>query len=683
MKKNPVTLALIILPAIFLVFGLTFHRTWFSGDPEYAYLLNGINIANLKSVGHTDNPGTPVQVYSAVVLRCAHFLDFSEKAELQKAVLANPDSYVELERKISIIINAIMMLILGIVSFLFLKNIWFSLILQATPFLSSNLIEHAFTKVSPEPVLIFTVAVFIIAMLAYYRSKDRNNRRYPWIFAAIAGFGLATKATFLPLVIIPFILLEGWKRKFTYLLAIIPAFVIFTAPAIPEYPHMAKWFLGLSTHTGTYGQGNAGIIDPLKYIADLGAIIVNNAALAILLFCGILVVFFSFLHGEFRKKIEEHIELKFIIAILVAQLLGILMVAKHYHANHYLIPEISLIGILVVFSLLYFKEIFRDRNARWAKSVPGVVFGVLLAGSLLNIPYLQAADHGYVITNEEYSAVMQRIDKEYPGYLKTYYYPVSINPFSALRWGSVYSRQYNLPALLSLYPKGIFYDTRINAFQLWEGEIPADELVRNYGGKILLIGGPMSPEEKQKVLAGGLSLKTLYFGRTQAIYEVDTVNSALFQGIVSSKPLWTYECNADTLTPDKTFFVENGRTWKNSWNESADAARSGTWSVKLTGENIYAMEHMIDSVAPGQQYRISAWRKGGNNKAFVVACSPEKGGFYKQSANYLSIDEKGWEQVVLNLTIPVDFKGNKLKLYLWNDSGNTVYYDDFTVARTK
>ncbi len=683
MKKSLVILAFVAMPVIFLVAGLNFHRTWFSGDPEYAYLLNGINIANLKSVGHTDNPGTPVQMYSAVVLRVTHFLNFSEKAELQKAILSNPDYYVELERKISVIINALMMLFMGIVVYRFLKNPWLSLILQVTPFLSSNLLEHAWTKVSPEPVLIFTVMVLMVLLIAYYSSTNRQSRWYPWIFGAVVGFGLATKATFLPLAVIPFILLEGWQRKWIYVAAIVPAFVLFTAPAIPQYPHMAKWFLGLSTHTGTYGQGGAGIIDPLQYISALGSIVENNLAMVLVIVAAAIFLFLMFLKGDFRSQIKNNPEIRIVLALMTAQVLGILMVAKHYHANHYLIPDNSLTGAVIVFSLLYIRKDSNGLKPEITNRSPLFACLFLVLGSFINVPYLQEADHGYIITNEEYTKVMDQVKHDYPDYVKAYYYPTSINPYSALRWGSVYSRQYNLPVLQQIYPEGIFYDTRINAFQIWETVITPDELIREYGGKILLIGGPMNPEEKQKVISGGLSLKNIYFGRTQAVYEVDTANSILFAGLLASPALWSYECNVDTLSSDKQFFIQNGRKWRNSWNESGDAPRSGKYSVKLSGENIYAMEHYVDSVAPGQQFSISAWRKGGGSKAFIVACSPVSGGFYQQSANHMRVDANGWEQVMLNITIPPDYKGNTLKVYLWNDSGETVYFDDFCITRRK
>lgn len=540
MKKGKHVLAvsiLMILPVIFIFYGLNFNRTWFSGDPEYAYLLNGINIASLEVVGHTDNPGTTVQIYSAMILGVSHFLDASKKNALRHVVLKNPDHYVELERKVSVIINGATIFMLGIVSFFFLKNIWFSLILQITPFLSSNLLEHAWTKVSPEPALVFTIAVFIMVLLAFYCSAHRQNRFYPWIFALICGFGLATKMTFLPLMIIPLILLEGRKQKRIYLSALIPSFIFFTIPAIPQYPHMVKWFLKLSIHTGIYGQGDLGVISPLRYINDVGEILKNNIALTVGILISLALLFIPFIKGNFRNRTKMHTEMKFVTAVLTAQLFGILMVGKHYHSNHYLIPEISLSGLLMVFVILCLGKFFIEKRVWIFNLLPAGILCVLITISLLNIPYLVEADHGYRITNEEYSLVMRRIEKEYPGYVKTYYYPTSINPYSALRWGSVYSGQYNLPALRALYPEVIFYDTRIHAFQLWKTELSVEELVCKYGSRILLIGGPMTEEEKEKVSKGGLALKELYFGRTQAVYEVNTADSVIFNSPAKANPL--------------------------------------------------------------------------------------------------------------------------------------------------
>jgi len=234
---------LLVCPSLFMFFALSFNRTHFGNDPEYAYLLNGINIGILKPVGHTDNPGTTVQIFSAIVLRCAYLAQPDKSEGFQKFILRNADRHIELERKVLIAINGIVILLLGIISFNILRNVWFSLVLQIMPFTSANLTEHIFTKVSPEPVLLIPTAALVLLILSYYFSIIRDEKKYALFFALVGGFGLATKATFLPLILIPFLLLSNLKLRKRFLLFIGLFFIVFTLLAVPNYPHIAKWFL--------------------------------------------------------------------------------------------------------------------------------------------------------------------------------------------------------------------------------------------------------------------------------------------------------------------------------------------------------------------------------------------------------------------------------------------------------
>ncbi len=681
MKTILLKLSLIILPVTFLVIGLNFNRTSFSGDPEYAYLLNGINIATLHSVGHTDNPGTPVQIYSAVVLRVAHLLNFKEKEELQTDILRNPDYYVELERKILVSMNALMLLFLGLISLLLIRNVWLSLILQATPFISSNLLEIVFTKVSPEPLLVFIIMIMILLVLRLYVDYDKEKKNFAVFFGIISGAGLATKATFLPLAILPVLLLRQRKHKLLYLAVIIPSFVLFTFPAIPEYPHMAKWFLGLTTHTGTYGQGGTGFIDFGAYFKSLPEIIMNNLAMSLALL-GALALCILVIVKEGPKNLVSSKPVRFAISIAIIQFLGILMVAKHYHTNHYLIPCISLTGLFWVFTIHSIKEIpsFIPHSIHKFLAPGVLVIMMLFAASTKN--YLEAANHGYIISNQETEKVNTRLKTEFAGYVKAYYYPVSINVYSALRWGSVYSRQLHLDALKRIYPDGIFYDIRINRFQLWEATLPVEELVKEYGPKILLVGGPMSKDELISLENAGLSLKEIYYGRIQSIYEVDTTKSSLFNDV--GKPeIWSAFCGAETISDDEQWFQEPGFKFQNSKNQSSEQVRNGSFAAKLPYRDTFAMSIEIDSVVPGQRYKFSAWRKGPEGTSFLVASSVKEGEMYQQNGESLKTDEKGWSKILLDLNIPENFTPGKIKFYLWNSTDAPCYFDDLELKRIK
>lgn len=514
---------LLIIPIAFLIIGLNFHRTKFSNDPEYAYLLNGLNTATFRAVGSTENPGTTVQIYCALALRISHLLETDHSDDLVTAVLKNPDYYINLERSGLIVINALIVLLLGIVVFKYTKRLWFSLLLQIAPLLSSTTLEHVWTKVSPESLLLIAVNIFIILIVRFYYDQDQENKRYPWFFAAICGFGIATKLTFLPLIVIPAFILPLKKQKKTFVFALIPMFILFSINAITQYPHMAKWFFGLSVHTGVYGAGKIGIIDPAQFVNDFVLIFITNISLSVSLLIGLVSILFLMFKKPLKQWLKEHPSSVFLFSVITAQLIGIFMVAKHYHSNHYLIPVISLAGINLVFVLLTLESMIRDKYLKIFRNIQALLVLLIVCLSLMNIPYLKAADKGYKITNKEYDLLQENLDTNYKGYIRTYYYPTSINPYSAFTWGNVYSRNVHVKKLEELYPDAVIFDARTKSFSIWGDSISIDALMQRFRlNRILIIGGPMNKEEIKKMKDQGFVLNEKYYGRWQAVFEIDS-----------------------------------------------------------------------------------------------------------------------------------------------------------------
>ena len=63
---------LVLACALLSVCGMTsgmMRRPYFLDyDPEYAYLLNSLNLLEMSVPGHFDHPGTPLQEFGALVL---------------------------------------------------------------------------------------------------------------------------------------------------------------------------------------------------------------------------------------------------------------------------------------------------------------------------------------------------------------------------------------------------------------------------------------------------------------------------------------------------------------------------------------------------------------------------------------------------------------------------------------
>ena len=674
---------LFIIPLVFLYIGLQFDRTKYGTDPESAYLMNGLNIATGKAVGHFDNPGTTVQVYSSVVLQITHFLRFND-LDLQTDVLQNSEFYIEVLRKSLIVFNAGILLLLGIAVFLLLHNFWAALLLQVAPFMSVTLIEELYTKVAPEPLLFSSVAILIIMMVKYYTSPAPDSKKYAILFGMLSGFGLATKMTFLPILIIPFIILNGNRNKWLYAIAVIPSFIMFTLPAAKGYMHMAKWFLNLGTHTGTYGQGSAGIIDPVQYFNSLVLIAKNNIALVTVLAIGIVVLFvFRFAFTDFKES-KWRKEFYMLLAVLVAIAGSILMVAKHYHSNHYLFPALSLSGFaLVLVYLLVNRNLQAQKTTLFRFSLPATVV-LIVAFSLTNIPTLTLAYKGYRMSNQSTDETLALLDRDYKDYVKVYYYPVSFNEFSSLRWGNTYSRLYSSAKLMELYPDGLFYNTWAKSFQLWETSIPAGEFVKKYGGKILMVGGPRTYEELMVVKDAGLKLKKIHEGRVQVVYEIDTAKSVFFKEISYSGPTkWKLSNSFESFSDDNHWImVDDDRFCKNS-GLTKEKPRTGSYSFALPSLDTYAMEYELRNVKPGQIYIISIWRYGGSDQASVVVSSKQAGQFYAKSKGFTETDKNGWGKLFLTIKVPEKFTEDRLKVYLWNHGNSPAWFDDLEIIQYK
>ncbi|MEZ4906836.1 MAG: hypothetical protein R2771_04140 [Saprospiraceae bacterium] len=642
MKKYLSTLFLLVIPTIFIYFGLNFNRGMYGGDPEYAYLLNGLLIDEGKYVGHIDNPGTPVQIYSSIMLAVSDFFIGDKNESIETNVLKNPDPYLEIQRNGFVILNGILFFLMGLLIFYHSGIIWLALILQLSPFLSSNLIEHAWTRTSPEPMLILATGIMIFALIKYYYSRTKSWKYYPIIFSLISGLGLATKATFFPIVLIPLFIFFNKKEIKKYLLWIIPSFIFFTLPALPLYPNMAGWFFRLAFHTGTYGHGKSGLIDFSQYGTDFFNILKNNIQLGISIGLFFVFIFIEILNGKFKQTFKQSLSFRLFFSIGIAILSGVFFVAKHYHANHYLIPVNSIIGIFAVTLIWYLNEKYNLIAS--LKFLPLILTMTFVFSAFLNIPSLKTANWGYIITDDEYIEVNDRLNNEYKDYTKFYFYPVALNKYSALRWGNIYSRQKFTPALEKLYPEGLFYNYQKDKFEFWETQLLPNEILNSYGNKLILTGMPLSSEQKDNLKTNGIILNNIYEGRVQAIYTINVNKSAFFKQ-KNLNTLRTILFDPDSISTDEMTIRDGKYSVASNYQISEDFSFNSNKSSKLSGENQFAFTFELDSLDKNQEYIISVWCKGNRSgKTVIVASSLNSDIFYINSSEIIDRDDDGWEK---------------------------------------
>ncbi|HOX23541.1 MAG TPA: hypothetical protein PLL10_08760, partial [Elusimicrobiales bacterium] len=243
-------LLLAVIPAIIILFGLALRNArgpYFLAsnmDPDYAYLVNSLDMATVGMVFHLDHPGTPVQALGAAVLKLAH--PFLNEGELAKAVLSEPELYLRLLGSVFLCFSAAGCFVSG---FLLLKSfgeLWLAISAQLLPLAFA--VNWGLGRVMPEPFLVAAAAV-MCALLA----RGAESGRYSCAALGLtAGFGLACKLNFLPLFICPLFVLGpmGIARYAAYALV---AWGVCTVPIVEHYHVLWAWALRLVFHGGPYG----------------------------------------------------------------------------------------------------------------------------------------------------------------------------------------------------------------------------------------------------------------------------------------------------------------------------------------------------------------------------------------------------------------------------------------------
>ncbi len=323
-------------------------------DPGYVYLVNSLNLIQLNSIGHIDHPGTTVQVAGAVILRLLLITDSNSR--ILNRVFSNPEFYLIIINKVLVLINCIALYLLGLFIFKTTSDIYLSILLQLTPFISFQ-IFYGLVIVAPENFLILS-ATCINALIFYYIYSPRaENSLYKLslVSGLICGFGIVSKLNFLPVCVIPLILLRGIKFKGFFILFTGIFFTIFFLPAISNINSFWSWVQKLIFNVGIHGLSNPAEFSILVFLNNIVIIFSGD-----LIFTGVyILIIISLLFVRNRGKIENIFvkERKALISIFAAMTLQVLIVAKNYlpYAQYYIIPSLMLTvsGLAISISILY------------------------------------------------------------------------------------------------------------------------------------------------------------------------------------------------------------------------------------------------------------------------------------------------------------------------------------------
>lgn len=466
---------LLFIPLFYLFLGYYFHQIiglYFlrTADPECIYFMSGLCVANGKfMLGHIDNPGTPLQYLAALVFRGVYFFR-SHHVPFNNDVLSNPDMYLHALNLTMTSIIALFMYFAGKITFRISNNLTYSVLFQLTP-LFTNLIYLNIARIVPETLIPVPILLTVLLILFLFYHPDEGKKIKPAIlFGLVSAFGLSIKLTYLPIWIIPFIIINGWKNKLIYSGTAFLSFFVFAIPVTLQYKRFWGWTKGLFLHSGKYGQGESNFIDWKSFGTNLVNLWNENQFFFYVLILLILVSLATFFNS-FKKR-NNSLPQKVSFALILAALLQIIMVCKQYESR-YFVPALMLIPIALIMIIEQIQDIFPVISKYKIGQITVVVamFGYFYGQQpvvhslsvVLQERSMQKMKALHYFQNIETDALKFVVTSDYgaplPEYALTHSY----------RWAGRY-QDFFKPVLAEIYPNSYVYFPWENSMNFWGKE---------------------------------------------------------------------------------------------------------------------------------------------------------------------------------------------------------------------
>lgn len=509
--------AIVVIPALMFCLPLilrSYYGPFFLGynsDPDYAYLLNALNIINAIPPGHTDHPGTTVQLLGSVglLLKWLSHLATGGHLGMNEFVLRYPEESLG---AINLLLN-----ILIFIAFCFSSMSIYRAMRGIGPVLAFQLsllipiqVKLSLFRVDPEPLLVFTVLV-LSGLLVRYQISDQAappRFRIPVFVGVVMGFGIATKITFIPIVLLV-AFFPTLRERLLATCGCITSFLLFTLPIITKYPKMFSWFGALATHKDQYGKGDVGLPPLAKLMANLLELIQKEPFIFIFLTCYLI---FLVAKNCSAKQSGTHKSYRLLALGAIVIIVQVVMTIKH-PGVHYMLPAITLTALLNAVLIDTLKNnpdisIFLIGNYLFYSMIfAGIIYGSYVTKSWAN-------DSEKYIKNE--IALSNKINSMSGCSAITYYRASSIE--YALAFGNEYSSFSFARELSTIYPDKLFYHLWSGVFYNYQSVVSTpninDLLSRNQC--LLLVGVPMDES-----YGNNLNLTLLGSTKLSAVYKLE------------------------------------------------------------------------------------------------------------------------------------------------------------------
>jgi hypothetical protein len=683
---------LCIVPVIVIVFNYFFVKNqgkFFMNwtDPTYAYLFNGMNLADgHMEIGHIDHPGTTIQMAAGVIIKVTHMIA-GRNPDLTTDVLTDPERYIHIISFVFILLCAVFVFYLGKIIQRVSGNTALAVFFQAGVIISFITI-FCMAEVRTEPFLIIGGLVLTAVMFSFINEQEIGTKRmygYSLKFAAVLAFLIVSKITSVPLIILPLFMLRGWKSWIVYSIALLAFTALLMFPILSKLGIFFEWIGKLYHHTGLYGLGEERVINPEDYKMHLWYIVRDDIPFDFTTLLMIVTLIVQGIRGKLKPSAwRKDVLTKLLTGLTFATFICVAIVAKHFK-GHYLIPACGLmmIGTYVSLRLLFpdgsrLQTTFQNRKLQAGCVALIVALFTLRDACSYNFnPHLEDPRFATTREMEKYKGIPRL-------YMTDLCYSAEISP--AIFFGTCYAgeRRFDYYKKLNvLHPEAYFYFTASGLFRHWGSSFDLEDFVTK--NKKVLISFPLTDSaiiaqslgalEKLNERSKLIDIKQVYVNPVtgEQLYEMTTVGQVTLIPDSAKRII----CDVEHVVHDSLVSNDGSLHYAGFEGITTKEKHSGNSCIGLSDKNPYGFGVNFD-VTPGEHLEISVWRKSSSGLGIIVASGMD-GKFNPTSSSVVEQGENGWERLRLRVDIPADFTG-QLLAFAFNENEHTpVYFDDFTI----
>lgn len=678
------TTYLLLVPLItfgvFVFFAVYFNNSYFI-DPDYVYLINGLNIFRGESyaIYHVDHPGTPLQVLIGICISIIGTLRGAE--DITTDVLSNPQFYIKSIIIFIAFLHSLIVFLIGRRYYKHQNNIVNTILLQSS-FLLFDTVSNTYMKLFPDTIIPLGSLLIILITIEKVWGKMKD-RTFSFLSGLVLGVFMAIKITFLPLAIIPFIITSKWKNKILVPVYAGIFFLISILPVIDKFSYFRSFIFKIATHEGTYGEGNEEIINMPKLLHNIWDIFQMNYTFTLIFVLQLIFLIFIFYRKIFKNR--KNNDFRILIALFASIVLQLVLVSKQV-SFRYMIPTllISSFALTIILNQL--------------KSLKVVYFSIfillLLSAVYYNYKMLSGAFELKWLRNKSYSFIQKTIQPD-DALLIVSKDSWMGSPFisHSLMFGKLYcyrqGEQY-ADVLEGIYPNHYFWTHNIQQFSSWRlAEMP--DLILNQHKKLYLYIQTDNPLLYPGILDD--------FTTNMKYYDKDSVNLTLLfsnprldeefylvslQNAKFIKPKHTihssFEKKADSVN-DYILISNDSISFESSNRFSEQHSFEGKNSICLKPDNPYGIPVTIPHLKQHDYVHISIMCKRSSKRdeciVGIKSVIPDEGLITAGSNSTEVIN--GWEKLEFSYRFNKTPAEQKAIMFIWNNSTEPVYFDNLMI----